>query len=199
MTFFSGSHWLFTVKTFVAGMTALAVSFWLDLPRPYWALASVYIASQPLSGATTSKAAYRAAGTLLGAAGAVLMVPNLVDTPLALALAMSIWAGLCLYLALLDRTPRGYVFMLAGYTAAIVGFPAVDAPETIFDLALSRTEEILVGIACAALVSNSSSRARSAQWSPNGSTPGCGTDAPPRSTRSIRNDDWRTMRIGCAS
>ncbi|CAN2533359.1 p-hydroxybenzoic+acid+efflux+pump+subunit+AaeB [Methylocapsa aurea] len=153
MTFFSGSHWLFTVKTFVAGMTALAVSFWLDLPRPYWALASVYIASQPLSGATTSKAAYRAAGTLLGAAGAVLMVPNLVDTPLALALAMSIWAGLCLYLALLDRTPRGYVFMLAGYTAAIVGFPAVDAPETIFDLALSRTEEILVGIACAALVS----------------------------------------------
>ncbi|WP_018268327.1 FUSC family protein [Methylosinus sp. LW4] len=154
MTFFGSSHWLFSVKTFGAATLALAVSFWLDLPRPYWALASVYIASQPLSGATLSKAVYRAAGTFIGAAGAVLMVPNLVGAPLALALAMSIWSGFCLYLALLDRTPRGYVFMLAGYTAAIVGFPAVDAPETIFDLALSRTEEILVGIACAALVSS---------------------------------------------
>ncbi|TDX61160.1 putative membrane protein YccC [Methylosinus sp. sav-2] len=154
MTFFGSSHWLFSVKTFVAAMLALAVSFWLDLPRPYWALASVYIASQPLAGATMSKAVYRAAGTLIGAAGAVLMVPNLVDAPLVLALAMSIWSGFCLYLALLDRTPRGYVFMLAGYTAAIVGFPAVDAPSTVFDLALSRTEEILVGIACASLVSS---------------------------------------------
>ncbi|MBG0808228.1 FUSC family protein [Methylosinus sp. H3A] len=154
MTFFGSGHWLFSIKTFVAAMIALAVSFWLDLPRPYWALASVYIASQPLSGATRSKAAYRAAGTLIGATGAVLMVPNLVDAPLALALAMSIWSGLCLYLALLDRTPRGYVFMLAGYTAAVVGFPAVDAPETIFDLALSRAEEILVGIACATLMSS---------------------------------------------
>lgn len=154
MTFFGSSHWLFSVKTLVAAMLALAVSFWLDLPRPYWALASVYIASQPLSGATSSKAVYRAAGTFIGAAGAVLMVPNLVGAPLALALAMSVWSGFCLYLALLDRTPRGYVFMLAGYTAAIVGFPAVDAPETIFDLALSRTEEILVGIACASLVSS---------------------------------------------
>jgi len=154
MMFFGSSHWLFSVKTFAAALMALAAAFWLDLPRPYWALASVYIASQPLSGATISKAAYRAMGTLLGAAGAVLMVPNLVAAPIALALAMSLWSGLCLYLALLDRTPRGYVFMLAGYTAAIVGFPAVDAPETIFDLALSRTEEILVGVACAALVSS---------------------------------------------
>ncbi|BBU64351.1 fusaric acid transporter (plasmid) [Methylosinus sp. C49] len=154
MPFFGSSHWLFSVKTFVAAMLALAVSFWLDLPRPYWALASVYIASQPLAGATRSKAVYRAAGTLIGAAGAVLMVPNLVDAPLVLALAMSIWSGFCLYLALLDRTPRGYVFMLAGYTAAIVGFPAVDTPATVFDLALSRTEEILVGIACASLVSS---------------------------------------------
>lgn len=154
MTFFGSGHWLFSIKTFAAAMMALAASFWLDLPRPYWALASVYIASQPLSGATRSKAAYRAVGTLLGAAGAVLMVPNLVAMPFALALAMAIWSGLCLYLSLLDRTPRGYVFLLAGYTAAIVGFPAVDAPETIFDLALSRTEEILIGIACATLVSS---------------------------------------------
>ncbi len=154
MRFLDPQHWLFSLKTFLAGMMALAVAFWLDLPRPYWALATVYISSQPLAGATRSKATFRAIGTLAGAAAAVAMVPNLVGAPLLLVLAMALWCGLCLYLSLLDRTPRGYAFMLAGYTAAIVGFPAVDAPQAIFDLALSRTEEILVGIGCAALVSS---------------------------------------------
>ncbi len=153
MRFLDPQHWLFSIKTFLAGMMALAAAFWLDLPRPYWALATVYIASQPLAGATRSKAAFRALGTFAGAAAAVAMVPNLVGAPLLLTLAMALWCGLCLYLSLLDRTPRGYAFMLSGYTAAIIGFPAVDAPEAIFDLALSRTEEILLGVGCAALIS----------------------------------------------
>jgi uncharacterized membrane protein YccC len=154
MRLFVAQHWLFSIKTFAAGMLALSIGFWLDLPKPYWALATVYIASQPLSGATRSKAVFRAIGTLFGSAAAVALVPNLVNAPPLLVAAISLWSGLCLYLSLLDRTPRSYVFMLAGYTTAIVGFPAVGAPDTIFDLALARTEEILVGIACAALVSN---------------------------------------------
>ncbi|MGC1860686.1 MAG: FUSC family protein [Methylocystis sp.] len=154
MRLFVAQHWLFSIKTFAAAMLALSIGFWLDLPKPYWALATVYIASQPLSGATRSKAAFRAIGTLVGSAAAVALVPNLVNAPPLLVAAISLWSGLCLYLSLLDRTPRSYVFMLAGYTTAIVGFPAVGAPDTIFDLALARTEEILVGIACAALVSN---------------------------------------------
>jgi len=148
------NHWLFSVKTFLAGMLALLVSFWLDIPRPYWALATVYIASQPLAGATGSKAFFRAIGTFAGAAAAVALVPNLVDAPPLLVLAIAVWSGACLYLSLLDRTPRGYAYMLAGYTTAIVGFPSVDAPDAIFDVALSRTEEILIGIVSAALVSS---------------------------------------------
>jgi len=54
--------------------------------------------------------------------------------------------------ALLDRTPRSYAFMLAGYTAATIGFPAVSDPGAIFDTVLARTEEVLLGIACASLV-----------------------------------------------
>ncbi|MGJ0505893.1 MAG: FUSC family protein [Methylocystis sp.] len=147
-------HWLFSVKALLAGLLALAVAFWFDLPRPYWALATVYVASQPLSGATVSKAFYRVIGTLAGAAMAVLLVPNLVNAPPVLALAIAAWSGLCLYVSILDRTPRGYAFMLAGYTTAIIGFPAVDAPERIFDLAVARGEEILIGISSAALVSS---------------------------------------------
>ena len=136
------SEWLFSVRTFAAAMLALYIGLAIGLDRPYWAMASAYIASQPLSGATRSKAVYRALGTLLGAIAAVALVPNLVDAPVLLSLALAGWVGLCLYIALLDHTPRSYVFMLAGYSAAIIGFPSVDAPGAIFDTALSRVEEI---------------------------------------------------------
>jgi multidrug resistance efflux pump len=42
--------------------------------------------------------------------------------------------------------------MLAGYTAALIGFPAVDAPGTVFDVALARVEEITLGIVCATVI-----------------------------------------------
>ncbi len=146
--------WVFSLKTFAAAMLALYIAFWLDLPRPYWAMASVYIASQPYSGATRSKALFRALGTLIGAVGAVFLVPLLVDAPALLSLALSLWVGTCLFLSLLDRTPRSYVAMLAGYSIAIIAFPTVDAPGTIFDVALARFEEIMVGIVTASVVTN---------------------------------------------
>jgi uncharacterized membrane protein YccC len=80
------------------------------------------------------------------------MVPNLVDAPVLLSLAMAIWIGLCLYIALLDRSPRSYAFMLAGYTAGIIGFPAVTTPGHIFETALTRVEEISIGIACTTVI-----------------------------------------------
>lgn len=144
---------IFSLKTFAAAVLALLIALWADLPRPYWALATVYIASQPLAGATRSKAFFRVAGTLIGAAATVVMVPNLANAPELLSLAIALWIGLCLYLSLLDRTPRSYMFMLAGYTAALIGFPAVSEPGTIFDVAVSRSEEIILGIVCASLVS----------------------------------------------
>jgi uncharacterized membrane protein YccC len=144
---------IFACKTFFAAALALLAALWLDLPRPYWAMATVYITSQPLAGATSSKAVYRLLGTASGAVATVAMVPNFVDAPELLCLAMALWVGLCLYLSLLDRQPRSYGFMLAGYTVALIGFPAVSDPGSIFDLALARVEEISLGILCATLVS----------------------------------------------
>jgi uncharacterized membrane protein YccC len=146
-------EWLFSIKTFAAAMLALGIGFAADLDRPYWAMATVYIASQPFSGATRSKAVYRFMGTLLGATAAVVLVPTLVNAPPLLSAALAGWIAVCLIFSLLDRGPHGYVFMLAGYTAAIIGFPSVDAPAAIWATALARFEEISLGIACATLVS----------------------------------------------
>jgi uncharacterized membrane protein YccC len=143
---------LFSVKSFAASMLAVYVSLRIGLPRPFWAMMTAYIVSAPFAGPTRSKAIYRFAGTLLGAAGAVLLVPNLVGSPELLSLAIALWVGVCLYISLLDRTPRSYVVMLAGYTCALIAFPSVDRPDTIFDTALARVEEILLGMGCATLV-----------------------------------------------
>jgi uncharacterized membrane protein YccC len=144
---------VFALRTFAAAMLALSIAFWLDMPRPYWAMASVYITSNPLTGATWSKAAYRMLGTLIGAAATIALVPNLVNAPELLSLAVALWVGVCLYLSLIDGTPRSYVFMLSGYTAALLGFPILPAPELTFDIVSSRVQEIMLGIVCASVVS----------------------------------------------
>jgi uncharacterized membrane protein YccC len=144
--------WLFAMKTFAAAMLALYIAMSIGLERPYWAMATVYIVSQPLTGALRSKAAFRLIGTLIGAAVTVALVPNLVNAPELLSAALALWTGGCLYLALLDRTPRSYLFMLAGYTAALIGFPAVTTPGAIWDIALARVEEIGLGIICTTVI-----------------------------------------------
>lgn len=144
---------VFAIKTFAAAMLALLIALALDMPRPYWAMASVYIASNQLAGATWSKAVYRMLGTLIGAAGTIALVPNLVDAPELLSLALALWVGTLLYFALIDGTPRSYTFLLAGYTVALLGFPIVSTPELTFDIVTARVQEIMLGIICASVVS----------------------------------------------
>jgi uncharacterized membrane protein YccC len=142
----SGRDWLFSAKTFVSAMLALWIALRMGLDRPYWAMATAYIVAQPLAGAMRSKAAYRLYGTLLGAVACLALIPNLVDVPVLLIAALSLWVGGCIYFAVLDRTPRSYVFLLAGYSVALIGFPIVDTPDTVWDVVLARVEEITLGI-----------------------------------------------------
>lgn len=144
---------VFALKTFAAAMLAYSIAVWLNTPRPYWAMASVFITSNPLTGATSSKAVYRILGTLIGGAGTIVLIPNLVNSPELLSLGIALWLGIFLYFALIDGTPRSYVFMLAGYTVALLAFPIVSTPELTFDIVVSRVQEITLGIICASVIS----------------------------------------------
>lgn len=152
MTYLSMRDWIFSAKTFVAAMLALYIAFFFELPRPYWAMATVYIVSNPFVGATRSKAVYRALGTFVGAAAAIILVPPLAETPLLLSGVTALWIGAFLYLAISTRTARAYVFTLASYTLPIIAFAAVDNPTGVFDIAVTRVEEILVGIVCSSVI-----------------------------------------------
>ncbi|HEY0269887.1 MAG TPA: FUSC family protein [Sphingomonas sp.] len=143
---------LFSAKCFVAAMLAYYIALRIGLNRPFWAVVTSYIVAQPLAGAVLSKAVFRLIGTVLGATAAVVLVPAFVNEPAVLSLALALWLGLCIYLAQLDRTPRAYVFLLAGYTASIIGIPSVEAPGAIFNSAILRVQEITIGIMSASLI-----------------------------------------------
>ncbi|MGA9522961.1 MAG: FUSC family protein [Myxococcaceae bacterium] len=145
-------NWLFSLNSFIAATSALGIGLWLGLPKPSWAMMTAYIVSQPLSGALGARAVHRLVGTVLGACAAVVLVPRLVNAPVLLATGVALWVACCLYFAYLDRTPRSYLFVLAGYTAAIIVFPGVSAPDLVFDTAVARVVEISLGILCAGAV-----------------------------------------------
>lgn len=143
---------LFGLKCLLAGTLALYIALSIGLERPYWAFLTSYIVAQPMAGAVISKALFRIVGTLVGAMFAVAIVPPLVNAPELLSLAMASWLALCVFISVLDRTPRSYMFVLAGYTACLIVFPDVDAPQAIFTVAALRVQEIVVGILCGSLV-----------------------------------------------
>jgi uncharacterized membrane protein YccC len=149
---FSRPEMLFSLKSFAGAMLALYLASRAGLPRPFWAFMTAYIVAHPLAGNVRSKALYRFVGTLLGCAATVVLIPALSAAPELLTLALALWTGLCLYLSLLDRSARSYVFLLAGYSAALIGFPLVEAPAAMFDTAVARVQEIGLGILCASLV-----------------------------------------------
>ncbi|NPD17723.1 FUSC family protein [Xinfangfangia sp. D13-10-4-6] len=150
---FTNSDVIFSLKTFAAAMLAYLVAISFDLSRPFWAVGTVYIIANPLSGAITSKALYRLIGTISGGVMTVVLVPALVNTPWLLIAALILWVSGCLFISLLDRTPRSYAFLLSGYTVLLAGLPVVDTPLLAFDTAVSRVEEIAVAIICAAVIS----------------------------------------------
>lgn len=146
-------EWLYSGKAFFAAILAFYLALLLQLPNPYWSFATVYIVSHPLSGATRSKGLYRAFGTVVGATVALLLVSALAESPLLLMLAIGGWMGAALYISLGNNAPSAYAFLLASYTAPLIAVPAILAPASVFDTAVARTEEILLGIACASVVS----------------------------------------------
>ncbi|WP_347909997.1 FUSC family protein [Pseudomonas grandcourensis] len=154
--FFSGMpparDWFYGVRTFAASMIALYIALLMQMPRPYWAMATVYIVSSPFLGPTSSKALYRAVGTFVGAAAAVLFVPMFVQSPYVLVVVIALWTGTLLFLSLHLRTANNYALMLAGYTLPLIALPVVNNPLGVWDVAEARTEEIFLGIAVAAVV-----------------------------------------------
>ncbi|MBN3789582.1 FUSC family protein [Burkholderia sp. Ac-20353] len=139
---------LFSISTFIAAALVLLISFTFSFPRPWWALLTVYVTAQPMAGAFRPKVIYRLAGIAAGAAVTIVVAPNLQNSPVLLVLCVALWIGFCIYLAVLDRTPRAFLFQMAAFSSAVICFPYLDDPTNIFITAISRVEEMTVAILC---------------------------------------------------
>lgn len=148
-----GTALTFACKTLLAGGIALWLSFRLDLEQPQWALMTVFIVSQPLSGMVIAKGLYRLLGTLAGTVMAVLFMALFAQAPWLFLLVLALWLGLCTAASTSLRNHVSYAFVLAGYTVAIIGLPAISQPLQVFDQAVARCSEICLGIVCASVVS----------------------------------------------
>ena len=143
---------VFGFKAFLAGLLALFLAFWLGLDEPRWALLTVFIAAQPESGLVLAKGFYRILGTVAGALVSTALVFGLSQSPELFLTALALWIALCTFAAAALRNFASYGFLLAGYTVAVIGLPAALAPAEAFPLILARCTEIVLGIACASLV-----------------------------------------------
>jgi uncharacterized membrane protein YccC len=146
--------WIFAGKTAAAGLLALLIAFAFDLDQPKWALLTVFISAQPQSGMVLAKSFYRMIGTLIGAAGALVLVALFAQERELFLGALALWVGLCTYGAKRARNFAAYGFVLSGYTVAIVGIPAALAPASAFFLAVARVSEIAIGIGATAAISH---------------------------------------------
>ncbi|SEE99275.1 Uncharacterized membrane protein YccC [Burkholderia sp. WP9] len=148
-----GLIWLHLFKTVAAALLALGIGMLLDLQQPRTAMTTVFVLMQPVSGMVLAKSFYRVIGTAVGTVFAILLAGVCVQDPELYLFGLTCWIGLCTAAAVRNRHFRWYGFVLAGYTAALIGVPALMQPNTIFLAALTRAAEVSIGILCSTAVS----------------------------------------------
>ncbi|VVP94308.1 FUSC family protein [Pseudomonas fluorescens] len=148
-----GVTWVYIFKVLLAAFLTLWLAMRLELPQPRTAMITVFIVMQPQSGQVFAKSFYRFLGTLAGSAMMVTLIALFAQNTELFLGSLAIWVGLCSAGAARCRNFRAYGFVLAGYTAAMVGLPALAHPDGAFMAAVWRVLEISLGILCATVVS----------------------------------------------
>ena len=146
-------NFVFALRTALAGISALAIAYWLDLQDPQWAIVTSILLVQPTAGGAIAKGVYRSIGTLAGALFGLLVVALYSQAGPPLVGAIALWIGVCFYAAARLRNFTAYGFMLAAYTALLVGFEGAVNPTSAWLIAVDRTSEIAIGIATATAAS----------------------------------------------
>lgn len=147
-----GVRWLFVARTLLAAFGALGLAFYFGLDSPATAMTTTFILALPSAGMVLEKAYYRLLGTVVGCAAALALCALFVQQAPLLFAGIALWLAACTCGAALHRNQQSYSFVLAGYTAAMIAIPALDAPEAAFMMAATRLTEVGVGILCAGLV-----------------------------------------------
>jgi uncharacterized membrane protein YccC len=148
-----GLTWIYVLKALTAAFLALGIAMKLDLPQPRTAMTTVFILMTQQSGRVLAKSFYRMCGTLVGLVVMLVLISLFSQQPELFIVSTAIWVGICTAGSARNRNFRSYGFVLAGYTAALIGIPASQNPDGAYMSALTRVAEITLGIVCSGTVS----------------------------------------------
>jgi len=147
--------WLFVLRTVVSFFLVGWLAMRLQLPQPGTAMMTTVVVMHRQSGMVLAKGFYRVLGTLTGAAAALGIVALFPQQREPFLLVMAMWIGACAAGATLHRNFKSYAYVLAGYTAAIIALPVITTnPGGIFDSAVARISEVLLGLVVSAVISD---------------------------------------------
>ena len=148
-----GLAWVYIFKAVLAALLALWIAMRLDMQQPRTAMTTVFVVMQPQSGMVLAKSFYRFCGTMVGLVVMMILISLFSQQPVLFLSATALWVGICTAGAARNRNFRSYGFVLAGYTAALIGIPAAQHPEAAYLSALTRVGEVTLGIVCSGAVS----------------------------------------------
>jgi uncharacterized membrane protein YccC len=141
----------FSLGLWAGSSLALYLAFLFQLETPQWAGVSVWIMFMQSPRLNYSKVVFWMAGTLSGAVMATILIICFSQTPEIFLFCLSLWLAVCAATATQLREYRAYGAVLAGYTTAIISFTAVNQPDQIFAIAVTRVSCVALGIFCAVL------------------------------------------------
>ncbi|PKY12005.1 hypothetical protein B1757_01240 [Acidithiobacillus marinus] len=145
--------WLFWGKTALAALLGLWLAYRFQLDSPGTVVITVFIVMQSRNGMVLAKSFYRAIGTIVGSIVALLLVAAFPDARFGFLAGLALWVGFCTAGARYFRNFQAYAFVLAGYTAALVGIPAALDPSHAFFIGVARLSDVMLGIVVASVIS----------------------------------------------
>ena len=147
---------LFGLRLWASVCLAFYVAFALQLSEPSWAGTTAALICQPALGASLRKATFRMIGTVVGAAGAVILAALVRQDAFGFLFGLSLGCAASVFVATLLRNFAAYGAALAGFTVAILASDILGATGAsngdVIMLAIYRATEICTGIVSAGVV-----------------------------------------------
>ena len=142
------------LRTAAGACIAIGLAWAIGLEHPQWAGMTVWAASPPVREHLIEKSAFRALGTVIGAAFGVLLTGLSVRMggEGTLVVGIALWLGLCAAAANLLRGFPSYGAILAGFTAVMVALLDSGQPWQVVALGLDRMATVLLGVLVALLI-----------------------------------------------
>jgi len=140
------------IKLALAGMLAFYIALLLRLDKPLWSVITVFmLMNARYFGAMTEKSVFRIMGTIAGGITGFLLTGSLQQEPVVFLTLVA--AVVAFSTTMFGQTHAPYAFLLFGLTTSVVAANGIADPSNSWQVALARTEEVVLGVLVTLFVS----------------------------------------------